>query len=326
MLNPKLQPATIDTSPIYNPKLFKLEKKSRMYHFVMTPYAPKIQGNLEVKDDSDSLIEMGLSTIKTLKNMNKPASVCPTLIFPVPADFTESTYDVNRLINYSDVIAAEMQHPIHFHIAGHGDPNSIGSLIDQLRVAPVQFAENVDKLFLSYDMQMLKLRPLVFVFHTCNSAWAPVDAEMSESNMKKCILDHSFIGVFAKEFHNLGYTQISVRGYRGFYSHTTSHKGSIVSRSSALNRNNNDGRPASATEIDICIETGSPPQVKLPLAKADRFFPVKLDEIMMKAGGNQEKDDQEETTPSKVRPGIFQQKPPLCIQNNSMNTPPVAGL
>lgn len=173
--------------------------------------------------DATDLITFGKTTINMLQN-DKSKKVFPCTIVPLKANQLSSlsTLIQSRLRNSTldackNIILNEKQFIPSFNIAGHGSPTGIGLSRNDIQLDPKLYAETVAQLFESYDLGCLKERPIHFTFHTCNGAYAKVNPKMERDEILNKIREESFIGLFYNAMCNLGYTKISVSGYRGYY-------------------------------------------------------------------------------------------------------------
>ncbi|MBS0287258.1 MAG: hypothetical protein JSR17_08180 [Proteobacteria bacterium] len=191
-------------------------------------YHPEKNMDYEVED----LLKRGLTTA-LLVNKTNSGNLCPNLIFlrtPITEDedkLTKQIHEGHTLDFYKNNIDRETQKDIEFHFSGHGNDEFIGSLTSDKRLTPDVFAIRIDQLLSSCGLKETLVnksnkkkdpQQLVFKFHTCNAAFSP---EVQESDapevIKQKVLFSSAIGKFYRKMIELGYTNIKVMGYRGFY-------------------------------------------------------------------------------------------------------------
>lgn len=157
------------------------------------------------------------TTIRMLKNAGH--KVCPLFLLSELID--ESIYGQHissQLAQFSlnmcrENILNEKQYIPTFHFVGHGSPDGIGTF----SVPPETFAEKLAKTFESLGLESLSKRQIRFKFHICNGAYVPVDENMSRLNILDKVYRDSFIGRFNAQMNKLGYYDIEVIGYRGYY-------------------------------------------------------------------------------------------------------------
>lgn len=259
-----------------NPELARLPVPKRLNTFVLSPGWP----TMDV--DGKEYQELGEATIDLLRHAGI-AGLCPRVIFlGDPKDkiigVVEDSYKPHRLCTYAAQIAQEKQLPLSIHIAAHTDPATIGSITLDSRVEIDAFAEAFNTWFCTHigeaPAAVLKSgriigskieRPIHFIFHTCNSAWAPTQVGMPTEIIAAHILNHSLIGKFKRQMTKLGFANITVTGFRGFYAHGSSHKASFVSEYPA------DGRSVSAEKTKFVITADN--HVLIP---STPHFPVSL--------------------------------------------------
>lgn len=209
-------------------------KTSRVSEFILIPTTLKLiahstpKPSLTLDYDSEHMVRFGKGTIDMLRNRSKKVYPLPLITgVEYQHDITPSSnvkelgdcYDFNRCAQY---IRAEKQFTPTFNVVGHGTPNGIGPLDPRDQISPEDFAQKMDTLFIENKLSHLKTSPLSFVFHTCNSAYVDVTAEMTEGEILERISENSFIGRFNQAMREKGYTQLSVTGYRGYYTSLTS--------------------------------------------------------------------------------------------------------
>lgn len=203
---------------------------SRINHFVLIPTpltmiahggGPKCPLTLDF--DSDQLVGFSKSTINMLRNAKEKVYPLP-LVIDINYKTTEAGTDTVKPLDdayqfkqCSPYIRAEKQFIPTFDVVGHGTPKGIGPLDPKAQISPEEFAENIAHLFTHNKLTHLKESPLKFFFHTCNSAYVEVTKSMEKDEILQKIFFESFIGRFYQAMCAMGYTQLSVTGYRGYY-------------------------------------------------------------------------------------------------------------
>lgn len=192
-------------------------KNLRYTDFVLLPFDPILDPNLNLGTETKTFIKMGVNTIKMLKN-NKKKMVFP---FPLIPSVKESL--INEKIpqfyiteELREKILKEKQFSHCFNIVAHGDEDSIGNLEGDRQFEGKEYAVFFDK-FLQNNQLELKNKDFKVHFHTCNTAYAEVDKEMSREEILEKVYEESFVGLFYKKLKKLGYNKITVIGYRGYY-------------------------------------------------------------------------------------------------------------
>ncbi len=223
----------------------KKASSSRLSKFVVTIGVPDLprrhpgsDDNYHPERDIDQefldLLEHGNTT---LKYVYQQKGSCPNLIF-LRGPLTQSDDPLTREIHsdhtldfYKKNIENETQFPFEFHFAGHGTPDLLGPLTHEKRVSPEDLANQFDTL-LSINgvkdtlMEKAKLgQQLIFNFHTCNSAYVETKHTETADTIKQKIAKNSAIGRFYQEMIKLGYENIKVIGYRGYYQSMTNGSG-----------------------------------------------------------------------------------------------------
>lgn len=157
------------------------------------------------------------TTIRMLKNAGH--KVYPLFLLSEPLD--ESVYGEkisSKLAQFSlsmcrENILNEKQYIPTFHFVGHGSPDGIGTF----SVSPENFAEKLAKTFESLGLESLSKRQIRFKFHICNGAYVHVNESMSRIDILNSVYRDSFIGRFNEQMNKIGYKDIEVIGYRGYY-------------------------------------------------------------------------------------------------------------
>lgn len=221
-----------DHSFFINKSLKKRQPTGRCSHYVMVPGCPRfptlhpgvddtIDCNKDMLLDYKDLIEMGEATIQTL--LKSGEKTCERVIF-FSANEDNPIYAPHLLSSYIDKILRERQYKFVLHIAGHGNPEKIGPIDPDARIIIEDFADMLTLLLQDIDPNT----PIYIVFHTCNSAYANIHSGMQPEEIRQAIRSETLIGKFARAMNENGFNNISVTGYRGYYSHLKSHMGSVV--------------------------------------------------------------------------------------------------
>lgn len=266
----------IDTS------LWKIQPNKRYGHYVFVPGNPQlpaahpgavntVHATNDISLDHKELITLGESTINTL--IKSGMRVCPRVIFLATKSDEETEdeiklYKPHKISTYMESINKETQYGFTIHIAGHGNPEKIGSINPDNRLDMELFADLMTDLLKDVE----KTKKIQFVFHTCNSAYVNLNENMSDEEIKYLIQEKSLIGKFAKAMKENEFTNITVTGYRGFYCHMASNNGSVVT--SEL------GHGAQTLPVDNVAVTILPNStVILPKSQAGKTFEVRLPDI-----------------------------------------------
>ncbi len=259
-------------SLFFNRNLNKKTTNNRYSDYVMVPGCPRfptlhpgvddtIDYNKEMSIDHKALIQMGEATIDTLLNADK--KTCPKVLFLSTGE-DNTIYEPHLLSSYIKKICDEKQYPFVLHIAGHGDPEKIGSIDPDSRIEIDLFADMLVQLFQGINPD----KPIHVIFHTCNSAYADLNATMPKEMIKNIIQNDTLIGKFSKAMKENGFNNITVTGYRGYYSHLESHTGSVVTD----DLSNSTKCTAEHTAVTICPKEG----VILPKNDKHLFFEVNI--------------------------------------------------
>ncbi len=208
---------------------------ARYNQFVFLLGEPKLPTRHSGVDDSShpemeisfiwqDLLERGHTTLKLIHNRVNAQKPCPKVIFmrgPIRSEEDNLTKDMHTghtLDAYARQIENENQLPIEFHLAGHGTPEFIGPMILERRITPEDFAEYFCSIASKSNLlETLKRKKLVFVFHTCNSAYIEITSENTDQ-IKEKMQVHSIIGRFFQKMSAMGFENFEVSGFRGFYS------------------------------------------------------------------------------------------------------------
>ncbi len=205
--------------------------KTRFSEFVLLPQVPSlltVDSKKPILDfDSDQLVNFSANTINMLKNGDKkvyPHPLIPFYIEKIPSFSNElSIFSLGKCARY---IANERQYQPTFHIVGHGTPTGIGILDPESQISANDFARNITDIFETYNLSLLKSKPIHFVFHTCNSAYAKIDESMSKKEILAKVQAQSYIGQFYLAMRAKDFSNITVTGFRGYYSSMSTNKSS----------------------------------------------------------------------------------------------------
>lgn len=219
---------------------FKKKKATgRKNIFVLIPDVPKLLADMPANVNDQKLVSFGENTLSNLlKEKDISRKVMPKVLFLTDKENSPTINPQHFLSTYSNRIAAEKQLPAIFHIASHGDPNrlftdAIGFIDANNGISINDFAKRFDELY-SQNNEILRDKPIEFVFHTCNSAYCHLTKDMHNDEVKQRISSFTLIGKFYQAMTRLGYKKITVSGFRGFYHHLKS-KGSLVTSSTQAN-------------------------------------------------------------------------------------------
>ncbi|MGE4349569.1 MAG: hypothetical protein AB7D28_07370 [Candidatus Berkiella sp.] len=204
-------------TPYFNTR--KRVHKGRFSDFVLLPLPLKFLEQETSALDSEALdvIQFSKSTIRMLEN-TKSKKVYPFPITPIKNSLKDTQLlETCTLAACAAAILNEKQFIPTFNVVGHGTPSGVGFLDFDTQLDPVAYAQQIQELFEWHNLSALKHRPLNFVFHTCNSAYAPVSSTMERSDILNAVSNDSFIGIFYRTMKELGYKNLTVTGYRGYY-------------------------------------------------------------------------------------------------------------
>lgn len=177
---------------------------------------------LPIAQDHIELLE-GAKRVFNVISKEKKGSTCPNSIFlrnPISENDDPVTQEIHRthtLVTYKSTIQNESQHPITFHLSGHGNLEGVGSIH---RFSPTDFAYTLDACIESNELKdilLSKKQPLVFHFHVCNAGYVEFESNETEDSLKDKVLKESVMGQFYQTMQELGYENIKVIGYRGYY-------------------------------------------------------------------------------------------------------------
>lgn len=267
----------------------------RITRFVMLPVMPLYPAAHPGSDDRihpgkgmdpamHNLLELARSTMNFLKHKYPESTVSSSPIVmrgsfeddPVERELMAG--DTALLSTHSVNIGRELQHALELHVAGHGSCNNIGSQHTGDRLSPEAFAVFLDYILDSSDLKSLYTgeneREFKVEFHTCNSAFFEVLGEPSAATVESIssnVMHNSFIGRFYNKMKELGYANIVVAGYRGYYSTMDSGAGARVQES---NDNTKKSKEHDALSARYVIRNDT---VELPSGNVDTLlFPVNL--------------------------------------------------
>ncbi len=229
------------TKPItYFYKRKKNAHQQRCGHFIIIPVLPTVTDPSRQMLDgaSTQLFEMSDYTIRMLVNSQKkvhPFPIIATNMSALDAPIKEifKQFDMKCI---SELIKKETQYVPTFHIVGHGTPDGVGFLESNKQISPETFANQFHEILKANGLQVLKKRPITFDFQTCNSAYADVDDSMLFDDIATKVISDSFIGKFHAAMKKLGYLDVTVTGYRGYFCAITSrHAGEALVQDSFIN-------------------------------------------------------------------------------------------
>lgn len=218
-------------------------------------------------NQGSSIIETTLveakATISTLAEQKKHKP-CPIPFYLEQNPTENASIDPCRIAYHFPKISREKQYPFRLHIVGHGNHAFIGpDLVNLMTIN--EFTDLLSQTFASFNRKS----PMHIIFHTCNSAYCDINPNMSQDSIKATLLEESLIGQFAATMLSLGFTQLTVTGYRGFYSHLHSHKASIVT-SDTYNK------PLITLPASSAMFTITPAQTVILPSGQGAYFPVDI--------------------------------------------------
>lgn len=255
-------------------------------------------GKVVLTNDSDQILSMAKNTISMLSNQGKKVAPRPIIVSQpevllvgldrkpynksdfeqeeLPKSILDELCSLTAKLSITDRvpnICAERQFDIHFHIVGHGTPHGVGNAHPLEQVGPADLADLLNE---SFNVNLLchKLKHTRFVieFHCCNSAYAELEDSFDFSDVQQAILKESFIGKFYNSMVALGYDQIEVIGYRGWYSSITTNN---ASSARVQDHYYNPTLEMSAESARYVIAGGT---CKLPYVTLEKLkYPVDLD-------------------------------------------------
>ncbi|MCS5710918.1 hypothetical protein [Candidatus Berkiella aquae] len=266
---------------------------TRMNEFVMTLGLPDLPRRHPGADDSYhpekdidaeylDLLERSNVTLKYIKN-KKGGKPCPKLLFlrckvdESDDPLTQQIHTGHTLADFASKILVETQYPAIFHFAGHGNAEKIGSMTQDKRFSPEQFAEHFTRIAenagLLEKLQKPKY-PVEFYFDVCNAAFTNATDADDENTIIEKVQNESVIGRFANAMQALGYTDFVVHGYRGFYT------GMATKTSSGIRIIDSISEPS----VDVAAEntqhsiTVNHDAISVTLPKNEKFrtFPVTM--------------------------------------------------
>eukprot|EP01083_Nonionella_stella_P060011 156952_1 len=239
-------------------KKFEHQIQRRVNKFVFCPGIPypyacngntksKLYTFLEHLVYSIELVKGAKETIRLLSKQRK-GNYCPYLIF-IPmnhSDYTQNHYTYKNhekhvLLRYSSKIIKESQFALEFHITSHGnhDPPGIDTLNPIKVLTPQAFAMKFNTMLIHNDLDaILKDKEIKFTFHTCNGAYCALNGNETMDEIQNKVKTETFIGQFRTKMMSIGYTNIIVTGYRGYYQ--TMCSGSGVRVGNKLNKPTKD--------------------------------------------------------------------------------------
>ncbi len=267
-------------------------KGKRFSRYVIALGEPKLPARHPGVDDSYhpdkdldqeylDLLERGHTTLQYIKSL--PGRACPRLLYlrsgvqPTEDALTKKIHKGHTLEDTLDNITKEMQSPIVFHFAGHGNQEKVGPITFEKRITPKELAEQFDQIVESCKLKevlLSKKQPLEFYFDICNSALVDVSIDDNKETLKSKVLTESVIGKFAEEMNKLGYNNIIVHGYRGYY--VAQKNGSGISVTDSINDSPNKRYLIGEKALHTVKVINGQPQVILPKELANATFPVVL--------------------------------------------------
>lgn len=252
---------------------------SRYNQFVLVLGIPDLPRRHSGVDDSchptapisfecSDLLQRGKNTLNFIHHKENAVRPCPNLLFlrkPIKIEedaLTKKLHENHTLDAFTKQIINETQAPIEFHIAGHSSREEAGSF--EKRFSPEDLAELFDEIVMASELKEVLLnKQLTFVFHTCNSAYI---SDLT-GNIREKILKESLIGRFFQKMRDLKYN-LTVTGYRGFYSTMTSGAGATVS--AKIDEDQTTTYSAKSAEV-VIAHKGATPIVSLPEGKGLNF-------------------------------------------------------
>lgn len=269
-----------------NRQLQRTAIPKRLSKFVVIPgnpihLKPDLSGATPIRISPHylELIQMAESTLLVLSaDSTRPGRVCPKAIFSQKNSESDRYTVSHQLKTYLRELQNEKQHALEFHFVGHGTPNEIGLSMWQRGVSDIEFAEQIKSMLEEHELVELAfpLRPMHFVFHTCNSAYCNIDASMKMKDVHAAIKNESFIGHFYAKMKHFGFKNISVSGFRGYYSHALSHKSSMVTDAYDYHT---VLLPADSAKFTIFSDE----QVQMPSNRQGCFMPIRLTDPVIEA-------------------------------------------
>lgn len=250
-------------------KLSKMLVSHRYSDYVMIPNLPSFPGMndeeyiLKMHNMKESL-GMGEATIHALLRSKK--KTCPRVLFLAnPDDKLDTLYKPHLLHTYADRITKENQLPFVLHIASHANSNEIITMSSDGNLPPEIFAKKLAGIFNDF---LDKNKSIHIIFNACNTAYCDINEGMSYDEIITLVKESTFIGRFAEQMKMSGFNNVTVTGYRGYYSHMSSHLGSVVASDFH-----------SCPEITLTAEKAEytllpDGSVKLPSSPAGLFFQV----------------------------------------------------
>jgi hypothetical protein len=246
----------------------------RYQDYVLLSHVPSLN-----PEDHEELLELtgyarntiNLVSHRTKKNLTYPLAIVPAIIdqYKESQDY-KGYFSESALNKCASAILSERQYRITFHIVGHGTPNSIGGNDFFKQISPEAYARELQTLFTAYGLESLKAKACAFVFHTCNSAYVPVERDMKQEEVLSRIQHQSFIAKFYDEMSRWGMQDFKVTGYRGYYASIISERASGARIQNSF-YNPIEIKDASHGEYTISKDGCVPARA---VSHEDLFFPV----------------------------------------------------
>eukprot|EP01084_Bolivina_argentea_P088332 159497_1 len=227
----------------YNDKKLQQKIKRRINKFIFIPgiafpyqHIHKINRNnhMDLKiylthlRDSKMLLRLCKETIR-LTSKQKKGNNCPIPIF-IPTNDNYFNFNKKHMLStYSSKIINELQLCLEFHVSSHGYrfPLGIDSINPFKRLTPRELAIKFHQMFVKYKLvkNIQSKNMIKFIFHICNGAFCNIESNDTKQDIVDKIRNESFIGMFWNTMNVLGYNNIMVIGYRGFYATMSSGSG-----------------------------------------------------------------------------------------------------
>lgn len=209
----------------------KLGAHGRISDYVVIPQMSftgfDTRGNAHLTFDALQLVKMAETTIKMLGQQGKKVLRKPCLLTePEPfndssrnaADFLSDIFAKLSIATSSRTIMSERQYTINFNVVGHGSPTGVGMPDPRDQLSALALATLFHKAFKSSDIdEHLQAKAFSVEFHCCNTAYVKASSSITPDELKIKVLNESYIGQFYQHMKKLGYSNIQVAGYRGFY-------------------------------------------------------------------------------------------------------------
>lgn len=213
----------------YNLK--KMRDQGRISDYVIVPQMSftgfEGKGSAHLTYDALQLVQMAEKTIKMLGQHGKKVLRKPCLLTAPEAldefsseaeDYLKDIFAKMSIADNTQRIRNEKQYTISFNIVGHGSPTGVGMPDPRDQLSAVDLADLFHAAFKSSGLDgHLKVKPFFVEFHCCNTAYVDASSSITSNELKNKVLNDSYIGRFYHRMKALGYLNIQVAGYRGFY-------------------------------------------------------------------------------------------------------------